>query len=341
MIQGFEVPNWKDEAAYPITKDTKPTRWAWEFLRRNKSYQADWQTFADAVLAKAREHPETLKYAAWRISPTSEAWEAFKAQFETEKEKGDAITQHCATIFYGRDARLLMFDPPIAEGESMAAYRRRVSKYTSYPLERYLGSKWGLESIKNPGIAVQRTFPGLQFKWSLGNGWFIPNVDFRSDLAQFDANPIPHFTREEYAVRLVTGLGEFVGKPELETITFNLSLPIDEQVEGVRSYLKAHARIRSEAGEMQIVTQPRYEVRMYRNYLRAFDAKQAGAKPAEIVRCLLPNEAKANDAAHGYGASAKVKAWIKQAEFLVGSGYRFIPLAANKAEKAKRQKSRR
>jgi hypothetical protein len=169
----------------------------------------------------------------------------------------------------------------------------------------------------------------------------VPNVDFRSDLARFEANPIPYFTREEYAVRLVTDLGARLGKPELETITFNLSLPIDEQVDLVRAHLKERARIRSEAGEMQIVPQPRYEARMYQRYLRAFDAKQAGANPAEIVRWLLPSEAKANDAAHSYGASAKVKAWIKQAAFLVESGYRFIPLAANKAEKAKRKKSRR
>jgi hypothetical protein len=78
---------------------------------------------------------------------------------------------------------------------------------------------------------------------------------------------------------------------------------------------------------------------MYQRYLRAFDAKQAGAKPAGIVEVLLPNEP--NDASNGYSGSAKVKVWISQAEFLIESGYRFIPLAANKAGKAKRKKSRR
>ena len=79
MIQCFEAPNWKDEAAYPITKDAKPTRWAWEFLRRNKGYQTDWQTFADAVMAKAREHPETLKYAEWFLTRNDGTWAEFAA----------------------------------------------------------------------------------------------------------------------------------------------------------------------------------------------------------------------------------------------------------------------
>lgn len=336
MIQGFEAPNWKDEAAYPITKDTKPIRWAWEFLRRNKSYQADWQKFADAVFEKAKAHPETLEYALWLLSRTDEAWEQFAAKFSDEAERDLAFRKYTDTIFDYHDGPLMAFDPPLESGESYAAYKQRVTKYTSCLLSDYLGRKWGIHSIWHPNSLKFGGSTGVRFKSSLGSGWSVPNVDFRSDLARFEANPIPYFTREEYAVRLVTDLGARLGKPELETITFNLSLPIDEQVDLVRAHLKKRARIRSEAGEMQIVPQPRYEARMYQRYLRAFDAKQAGAKPADIVEVLLPNEP--NDASNGYSGSAKVKVWIRQAEFLIESGYRFIPLAANKAGKAKAEK---
>jgi hypothetical protein len=341
MIQCFEAPDWEDEAAYPNHSGTTPERWAWEFLRRNKGYQAGWQQYADAVMAKAREHPETLIYAAWKLSHTKEAWTEFKNQFATEQETTDAQNQYAATLFHGDDKRLRAFDPPITEHETIAAYKQRVSRHTSYPLDRYLGEKWGLESILNPGTAEPWLLRGAGFKWRLGSGWFMPNVDFRDDLKRHETHPIPNFTKAEHAVHLIKGLGDTLGRPELQTITFNLSLPIDAQVDGVRAHLKDEAQFRSEAGEMEILPQPRYEARMYRNYLRAFDAKQAGAKPAEIVKALLPKEAKANNAAQGYSGSAKVKHWIKQAEFLVETGYRFIPLAANKADKAKRKKLRR
>jgi hypothetical protein len=35
--------DWRDPAKYPDPKTTKPVRWAWEFLRRNPSYRADWE----------------------------------------------------------------------------------------------------------------------------------------------------------------------------------------------------------------------------------------------------------------------------------------------------------
>ena len=36
------LPDWKDPSAYPDPKKTTDLQWAWEFLRRNKQYQADW-----------------------------------------------------------------------------------------------------------------------------------------------------------------------------------------------------------------------------------------------------------------------------------------------------------
>jgi hypothetical protein len=340
MIEGFAAPNWEDGTAYPNTNDAKPTRWAWEFLRRNKQYQLDWKEFADAVMEKAAKHPETLKFAKWYLTRNDETWAEFAGQFRGAAERDAALSKHGDTIFDWRDGPLIAFDPPLKNGETYEAYKQRVKGWMRTLLGDHLGRKWGVHTIWNPNSLKIGMPSGVHFNSWLGSGWSVPNVDFRGDLARFDANPIPYSTREEYAVRLVTDLGDRLGKPELETITFDLSLPIDVQVDWVRAHLKAHARIRSEAGEMKIVPQPRYEARMYRNYLRAFDAKRAGVKPADIVKVLLPKEAKKNGAADGYSVSAKVKAWTKQAEFLVETGYRFIPLAANKADKEKREKLR-
>ena len=35
-------PNWKNEEEYPDLEKTSMVQWAWEFLRRNKSYLEDY-----------------------------------------------------------------------------------------------------------------------------------------------------------------------------------------------------------------------------------------------------------------------------------------------------------
>jgi hypothetical protein len=37
------LPNWRDPSSYPDPKNTSRTQWAWELLRRNKDYQAEWK----------------------------------------------------------------------------------------------------------------------------------------------------------------------------------------------------------------------------------------------------------------------------------------------------------
>jgi hypothetical protein len=36
------VPDWRDESAYDSLKNASWGKWAWEFLRRNEEYQAEW-----------------------------------------------------------------------------------------------------------------------------------------------------------------------------------------------------------------------------------------------------------------------------------------------------------
>jgi hypothetical protein len=338
MIDGFAAPNWEDETAYPDTNDTTPTQWAWQFLRRNRLYQTDWQRFAEAVIRKAKSHPETLEYATWFLTRTDEAWKAFAAKYPAASVQQTTLSEPHRLIFFNGEDSLAVFDPPLHDGESYCSYLQRVGTSTRSPLEPYLGRKWGLESIRNPNIVKFGIFDCVRFADTLGRGWVVPNIDFRSDLRRIETNGTSGLTQESFALDTLKRIGKDFGKPELLTITFNLSLPINEQVDSVRSHLKGEAQLRSEAGEMEIVRQPRYEARMYRNYLRAFDAKQAGAKHAQIVQVLLPKEAETNDSAHDYPPNKKVKIWLKTAERLVETGYRFIPLAANKAEKAKQKK---
>jgi hypothetical protein len=36
------LPDWRDPTLYPDPKSTSRKQWAWEFLRRNETYQAEW-----------------------------------------------------------------------------------------------------------------------------------------------------------------------------------------------------------------------------------------------------------------------------------------------------------
>lgn len=39
------TPDWKDINTYSFTKDLDRAGWAWEFLRRNQTYRADWERY--------------------------------------------------------------------------------------------------------------------------------------------------------------------------------------------------------------------------------------------------------------------------------------------------------
>ena len=43
-INGWRT-NWKNPNEYPIPETTTPEMWAWEFVRRNESYQKDFAKY--------------------------------------------------------------------------------------------------------------------------------------------------------------------------------------------------------------------------------------------------------------------------------------------------------
>ena len=47
------LPDWRDESQYPDAKTTSARQWAWEFLRRNRLYQAAFDTYARPFLGFA------------------------------------------------------------------------------------------------------------------------------------------------------------------------------------------------------------------------------------------------------------------------------------------------
>lgn len=55
------LPNWKNKKGYPDPATTTAQQWAWEFLRRNTKYQAD---YAELMSFKEKDDPEIKRLAA-------------------------------------------------------------------------------------------------------------------------------------------------------------------------------------------------------------------------------------------------------------------------------------
>ncbi|MBU0908338.1 MAG: hypothetical protein KKA54_11165 [Proteobacteria bacterium] len=54
------LPNWRNVAEYPDPASTTAQQWAWEFLRRNSDYQADYK---ELIVFRENDDPEINKFA--------------------------------------------------------------------------------------------------------------------------------------------------------------------------------------------------------------------------------------------------------------------------------------
>jgi hypothetical protein len=126
------VPNWRDAAAYTrsfieekISTDLRiedwPLQvWVWEFLRRNKEYQADYKRFA----ALPTYYPGGGKTS--------------KLSGRSASREDDTALRYC--------------EPPALPGETVGQYRDRLgtSIITEIPIESHLMIKWCITNIPYP-----------------------------------------------------------------------------------------------------------------------------------------------------------------------------------------------
>jgi hypothetical protein len=68
------MPDWTDATAYRFTSELSAAQWAWEFLRRNPRYGAEWAEFISTwrALEDAYGRPAERDVAAWQRDPR--AW---------------------------------------------------------------------------------------------------------------------------------------------------------------------------------------------------------------------------------------------------------------------------
>lgn len=129
--------NWRTAEGYPDHGE-QTDRWAWEFLRRNPTYRADWQRLV-AIAEKFRDEKQ------------DEAGKSGKgeAQESCPHERIDRA-------WFEGDARATAYDPPRYDGESESDWESRVlaggKRCRTMPLDRSMGLFWGLEYIADPAL---------------------------------------------------------------------------------------------------------------------------------------------------------------------------------------------
>lgn len=68
------VRDWSDPVAPAFTAQLDGAYWAWEFLRRNPGYQAEWRVFMDVWRSLEADYgrPPNRDFCAWKLDPR--AW---------------------------------------------------------------------------------------------------------------------------------------------------------------------------------------------------------------------------------------------------------------------------
>lgn len=134
MPMEFTAPDWLDANAYPsYESQTAPSFWAWQFLRRNKGYQAEWASYVASL------EPMFERTPAWRNELDS---------YYRIKSPGGELARQESIEFWS-------CVPAVQPGEfTLDQYLKRgVAKISSWQKKTYvLGKKWGIEELQSPGL---------------------------------------------------------------------------------------------------------------------------------------------------------------------------------------------
>lgn len=320
------IPDWRDEAAYPDSKTTSPTRWAWEFLRRNPGYRKDWARYIERATEAAGKDPALRDLVEAMQDATADAWKVFREKYSRPGKAGPG--EWCDLALKLEDAEAMFeYAPPRLPGESKREHVKRCGRVTCVPLAVALARKWGLEGIEPPHLSKPWGAWRLRFKESALRG--PAELDFRYSAPRVsgvagDASLTAEERKEEAAMAFERLLRHF-GHAHFQVVAFDLRLPLEAQLHFAERGLNAAAKLGEERGDFKRVRARNFTPRSFPHYLRALDATASGATVVDIVTAILPGE---DDSYPNRAASKKVAMWIRKGEELRDGGYRAIPLNA-------------
>jgi hypothetical protein len=268
-MRGTPIHDWTDEQYYIELKDeTNPTRWAWEFLRRNPEYQADYRRFV--------EYPDYDKDGQ---------------DVKNGKWKG--------TIWHGAKFYIDAFhytDPPANIGETYEEYKSRCPDGEIIPFAGYLEYKYHFQPTPK---APETEFSDPTFEWF----WFEDiNYDttFGSEFAPWELDIYPDYDSfkgshffEEYRNKYIERMRRYGSKQQVVILAFDIAQPIEKQLNEAKLMLQERITEYNNSEfkeELEYVKKPSNKSNMFPLYLRILDAVSLGVGLTEIGREIYKHE---------------------------------------------------
>jgi Uncharacterized conserved protein (DUF2285)/Family of unknown function (DUF6499) len=328
----WNVPSWKDKELYPAST-SKPTIWAWEFLRRNAGYRATWMRY-NAALRQAATSLGLHDYILAVLADTPVAWSTLRRtiqqniEAEIESQTSDQIkeqsdlerqTEKIMHIWSGmvNDELTKILEispqPPFTRPEQILA--------NEFGIDWLISPNWVSEEAvircrftDDPKTARKKVMPSLEVE-----NTHRASIGQKLSLPQLGAN-LKNFLGSKSSSRVFS-------TPNWQMIAFDLRLPIAPQIAGLQQELEEEAKQRAEKKLISRLAMRRFEKRHFQTYLRSLDAIASGATMDEIVSVLLPHELPINNTAGGFAPRKKVEKWLAAAERLRDMDYRRLALS--------------
>ena len=89
----WNVPDWRDESAYPKPDDLPPKVWRWEFIRRMPDYRAAWDEAAKREYEIMRRR-DTHQNPSQFLTPDSQYFTVGRAVYSFPEEFNDILKYH-------------------------------------------------------------------------------------------------------------------------------------------------------------------------------------------------------------------------------------------------------
>lgn len=252
------LPDWSDPNAYENHGD-QMLSWAWEFLRRNPEYQAD--------------------YARWAALPDTDG-------------EGSWSPKHELTMGDWTPMRFCAADPPaLSDDETVGEYERRTGLWPEL-LHVGLCRKWKIDSLEDP---AKSNDPGY---WPEDDTDMPPYfLSFPDPI--YDCGPrfkhVDTFTNERMTGRLMLAQWPKSLDQYVHACAIDLRYNVDDQLETLRWILK-EIQVEAKARQpddgligdpLTVINRPKTKnANVMLSDLRVLDAVWSGVEWSEIIRQL-------------------------------------------------------
>ena len=312
--------DWTIEGNYPDPKTATLPMWAWEFLRRNANYCADWEFFAIQIRAAAARagHPNNALFAEFYLSYDTAAYDWYRLHSDKATYLRDlAATENvfkAPTSWQVFIDGLPIIEPPRATRETEGMYYWRDVKTNDLgALRLEIGGRWGLTYLRSPLVALNQS-NSHPTKQGYGNGFSALDGDGLW-LINYNTNHLS----EDAAKYHREVMDSAFNNPNRIIVSFDLSMRLEPQI----------ARLKQMAARVDIPRRQtkRNQSKQYLKYLRVFDARGAGVTYRLIGQTVTPKRMPKHGDVNQDSQLTLLKMWHREAKRLVDANPMELALA--------------